>query len=82
MLWRNSGDDVLVAGLRGEDLQVLSGTACHVWALLDRPRTLAEVVAILGDHYHAAHEVIARDVAHLLEDLRRRGLVDATPADG
>ncbi len=81
VLWRNNGDDVLVAGVAGDQLQVLSGTAGHVWSLLDAPRTLTELVAILDDQYQAPSGVIARDVARLLQDLQRVGLVD-TVADG
>jgi hypothetical protein len=44
--------------------------------LLDRPRTVTELVEVLGGHYRADPEHIRRDVDRLLEDLVEREWVE------
>lgn len=75
-LWRNAGRDVLVTSLDREEIEILPGTAGHIWRLLEVPRSLEELAGILSDFYDASVDTIIADVAVLLEDLRRRGLVE------
>jgi hypothetical protein len=49
--------------------------ATRIWALLERPMTLAELTAALGEEFEGAPEEIERDVRTLVEELRRDGLV-------
>ncbi|WP_185736245.1 PqqD family protein [Nocardioides sp. LS1] len=56
---------------------VLSGTAAHIWRLLDGSRTLDEVVAHLAVEYAVEPHVISPDVQRFVADLTRRGLVQA-----
>jgi hypothetical protein len=48
-----------------------------VWALLEAPRTVQEIVTVLSEEYDASSEQIARDVIELLTELRASGLVRA-----
>jgi hypothetical protein len=71
-LSRQVGDETLVTRVDRESLDVLAGTAGHIWRLLEQPRTVAELVEILAGHYRADPERIRRDVDRLLEDLVER----------
>ncbi len=76
VLFREAAGDVLLArpGKAGVDL--LSGTAGAVWRLLDRPRSLPELSAELGDRYGVAPATVGRDVEPLLGELVRRQMVE------
>ena len=74
-LSRQVGDETLVTRVDRVSIDVLAGTAGHIWRLLEQPRTLAELVEVLGGDYRADPERIRRDVDRLLEDLVERGWV-------
>ena len=86
------GDGARVARARGAlgvdvgaDLVLLDVEGCYVhldgigravWALLQAPTTVEEVVARLCADYDVSEDACRSDVVTLLEDLDRRGLVD------
>jgi hypothetical protein len=47
----------------------------RVWELLESPRSLGELCAILRDEYDVDAETCLTDVATLIEQLREAGLV-------
>jgi hypothetical protein len=55
----------------------LNEVGSRVWALLEAPRTVQEIVTVLSEEYDASSEQIARDVIELLTELRASGLVRA-----
>jgi hypothetical protein len=81
-LFREVGEEVLLADVAGEGFDALSGAATAVWALLAGLRTRAELVAALADRYGVSEESIEADVNRLLDELHRRGWIQEVPADG
>ncbi len=81
VLWRYVGREVLVGLPSGEGVEVLAGTAGHVWRLLADQPTLAQLSGLLGEAYGAPREVVAADVGALLEELCSRGFVEEVVAD-
>jgi len=74
-LWREVGDQILLAPPGREDLDQLSGTAATVWILLEEPQTLQELVITLEDLYNTSAEAIMADVERLVFDLVSRGSI-------
>lgn len=81
-LWRHVGDEVLVGLPTGDGFEVLADTAGHIWHLLADQPTLEQLTDILDGSYDGPREVIASDVATLLEELQRRGLVEKLAGRG
>lgn len=81
-LWRNVGDEVLVGLPAGEGLEVLEGTAGHVWRLLADQPTFTELTDALSAAYGGPRQLIAADVGALLEELCSCGFVEEMAADG
>lgn len=74
-LWRSFGEEVLLAR-PDSDFRALSGTAAHVWSLLEEPQSPEEVADALAPAYRAPRDVVGRDVAALLGELVHLGYVD------
>jgi sulfur transfer complex TusBCD TusB component (DsrH family) len=83
ILARSFADEVLLAAPRRSEIDQLKGPAADVWDLLDRPRTLADIVEELKKRYGGAPvERVQDDVQALLDDLVARGWIRAvTDAD-
>src|SRR5207244_4125181 len=79
-LWRNVSGGVLIPRGHHEHSEMLSRTAADVWRLLERPRTLSEVVDGLATRYEGRRDVIARDVETVLRELQTDEFVE-TVAD-
>ncbi|GAA4040317.1 hypothetical protein GCM10022281_21600 [Sphingomonas rosea] len=54
----------------------MEGVTASVWQLLDRPRSLAEIVAGLRLEYDVEEDQCRDEVGALLADLRDEGLID------
>ena len=72
VLWRRSGDQILIRR-RGQDrLVVLAGTGVALWSALQTPVTFAELVTELATAHDAPVERVSDDlqvtVANLLDD--------------
>lgn len=79
-LYREVGQEVLLASPDGEGFDALSGGAPAVWGLLDRPLTASELVAALAPRYEVPPERLRPDLERLLEELCRRGWIEEVPA--
>jgi hypothetical protein len=53
----------------------LEGVGPRIWALLERPRSVAEVCAALVEEFEVDESECQRDVCEFLEELRRSRLV-------
>lgn len=82
------GEDVMSCELDGEIVIMsidngcyynLNGTASRVWDLLETGLTLDELCGKLVEDYDLSPSDCVADVADLLADLRRFGLVDVQP---
>jgi hypothetical protein len=79
VLSRRVGADVLVTIPGDEDVHELSGSAIAVWAVLETPRTLTELVGDLADAHAAQPAEIADDVEGCLLTLMAHGVVEEVP---
>lgn len=75
-LWREVGDLILLAPQGRDDFDQLSGPAATAWLLLEEPRSLEELMRLLGDLYGTAPEAIATDVRQLVDGLVGRGSIE------
>ena len=51
-------------------------TAARIWALLDRPKNVAEICAALAAEFEVDAQECDAQVRRLLQDLHKDGLVD------
>ena len=68
-------DEILVVDPKNRRVHLLNATATRVWELLGAPLTEGELVARLGAEFDAPAEALRADVAALLDDLGKKGLV-------
>jgi Coenzyme PQQ synthesis protein D (PqqD) len=76
------GDEVVILGLRDSVYYGLSKVGVRIWELLQKPRTLDDIAAVLVAEYDVTLDQARADLQDLLGDLQARGLVAITPADG
>ena len=55
-------------------------TAARIWALLDRPKSIADLCATLAAEFEIDSQACTGEVLHLLRDLEKDGLVMLEPA--
>lgn len=56
-----------------------NGTATRIWALIEEPRKISEIVAALRAEYEVDAATCARDVRALLGQFEADGLVELEP---
>jgi hypothetical protein len=56
-------------------------TAARIWALLERPKSVAELCAALAAEFEVDEDACREEIILLLKDLETDGLVDLVPAD-
>lgn len=69
------GGEVVILGMTEGAYFSVSAVAERIWALLQTPRVLADVVGSLVEEYDVARDECAREVLAFAEELRARGLV-------
>jgi hypothetical protein len=88
--FRRLDQETVIVDPRNRQIHVLNGTGSAIWALLEKGRTIPDLVsALTGDEgggaagFDGDSLVIARDVETFIADLAGRGLVvDVTPPGG
>ena len=74
-----SGDGIALLDARSERYFTLNEVGGHVWALLATPTTFAQIVESIRKEFDvppaAGEDLVERDIAALLRDLRAAGLV-------
>ena len=75
------GDEVVILGLRDSVYYGLSKVGVRIWGLLQTPRTLDDIVAVIVAEYDVTLDQARADLQDLLNDLQTRGLVAITPPD-
>ncbi|HEX6393040.1 MAG TPA: PqqD family protein [Acidimicrobiales bacterium] len=80
-LWRSSSGTLVVLPQEGDDPTplVVSGSAALVWGLLATPVTLVELADRLSQLCDASADVIARDLAPVLDQLNAAAAVQRVP---
>lgn len=77
VLWRGVGEGVLLLPPGSADSVTLSGSAGRLWALLDQPLTIPQLVERLAGHYAMDEASIESAVADTVEVLAERQAVVA-----
>lgn len=76
-LWRSTRQITVALSCGSREAVVLNGAGSEVWALLDRWQPFTGLCATLAENFGVSEERIAADLAPVLTDLVRRGLVVA-----
>jgi hypothetical protein len=78
VLFREVDGEAILFDLAGGGYFSLDGVGARVWALLVAGATQDVIVATLLEEYDVEELVLREDVESLLDDLRVRGLIEAT----
>ena len=78
VLWRRSGDRVVVDRPDDDEALVLAGPASEAWTLLAQPWTEPGLTAALAVLYGERPETVRADVIEMLEQLRNAGALTST----
>ncbi len=70
------GDEVLILSLASGDYHRLEGVGARIWEMLGRPVRVGDVRDAIAREYAVDAERCERDAVELLEELRRRGLIE------
>jgi hypothetical protein len=73
--WRRTYAGLLVSPSPDSELLLLGPPADRIWALLETPATVEELVERLCSEFTAESDAIRRDVEEFVTDLERRGAV-------
>lgn len=76
MAWRKVADEAVILDVDTAHYYSLAGAGLRAWELLARACTPAALTAALEREFDAPPGVIAADVADLVRELRREGLVE------
>lgn len=76
------GDEAVILGADAGQYFGLSEVGARIWELVQAPRQVSEVCAVLCDEYDVAPDACERDVLALLTELRDRGLIDVGAGSG
>lgn len=78
-VWRSVGDEVVIMDLDPGVYFALRGIGGEIWRMLaERPRTVGELVSLLGPLYDVPLATLEADIGRYLEELQAKRL--ATPA--
>ena len=72
------GSEVVLMTLESGECLGLGETGSDVWRLIGTPTRVDRLVESLSEMYSAPEGVIERDVAELIVDMARRGLVEVS----
>lgn len=76
------GDEVIILGLDDSMYYGLTATGARIWALVQTPRTIDELLAAITAEFDVDRERAEADLQPLLADLQSRGLVAITRSPG
>ena len=76
----NVDDEVVMLQPATSQYYGLEGTGARIWALLDEPRSIGDMVANLVAQYEVDEATCLAEVVSFVTELAESGLVDATPA--
>lgn len=68
-------EEVVILGMKEGTYFSVSAVAARIWALLQTPRRLSDVVATLTSEYDVPVDQCTEDVLAFVEELAARGLV-------
>jgi hypothetical protein len=74
LAWRVLDGEAVILFPEAGTLHRLNATGTVMWEQLNGDRTLADISTFLVSEYDAEHDEVARDLAHLADDLFDAGL--------
>lgn len=77
---RLSEEELVLLGPSSERYVGLDPVAADVWAALETPARVSQIAATLAEAYDAPPDRIAADIAPMLAELEREGLVERDDA--
>lgn len=75
VLWRRSGQRMVLLTPEGREPIVLEGVGAAVWQLLAEPASTAELVEVLAEHFDVPSTMVEQDLPDFLEALRDHGAI-------
>lgn len=79
VVWRTAPGFLVVADVAGE-VTMAEGPSPEIWELLDRPRTIDQLVDELAERYGAPVDLVRADVSRFLRDLGAADVVHRVAA--
>ena len=80
VLWRRTTTGVALLPPGSEPPLTLTGSGAQLWDAVAAPLTLAETATLLAERHSVDPAVVTADVAPVLDELARRGVL--VPAGG
>ena len=77
VLWRQSGDAVVLLPADGSQVFTLEGSGVDLWYQLSEPIAIDEAADALAEAYGTTSDQVAADIAPVLEELSRRDVIEA-----
>jgi len=68
-------DETVIMDLGSECYYGLNGTGTRIWDLLSQEKSLDEIVTIICEEFRQPEDIVAIDVAELIEGLTEAGLI-------
>lgn len=73
---------IVMMSLRRGKYYGLDAVGSRIWQLIDRPRRVSDLCAILGAEFEVDAERCEREVIEFLEELAREGLIEVRNGKG
>lgn len=72
--------EVVMMSVSGGEYYGMDSIGSRVWELLDRPRKVSELCALLGEEFDVEPEQCGRDVLAFLGELAGKNIIEAVDA--
>jgi hypothetical protein len=72
------GNETVLFNTKNEKYYGLNDVGTRVWALIQEPKTVGEIVKIVAGEYDVEPEQFERDLTKLLQDLQSANLIEIT----
>ena len=79
-VFSNLGDEAVILHLKKGVYYGLNPTGAFIWNLVQSPRSAGELHRLLLENYETASDRCEKDLADLLNELAKEGLVEVTDA--
>ena len=73
--------DVVIMSIDTGTYYGLDAVGACVWKLLEQPRTFADVIDGVVEHFEVDAEVVEKDLTAFLKEMQSEGIVSVTPDD-
>lgn len=80
VLWRHSGQLVVLKHVEQDDFVTLASSGLALWLALETPGTLPEVASRIAEVFDVEPAGVEADITPVLADLERRHFVERTAA--